>query len=114
MIWRIIQDYFVVFSVGLIFGVIITRYYYERASNHSLGRIIEGVMISESVDELFSHSKELESLVSKIRSESDNLIDQIKRIRDIEKTRSPLESSDLELNDTDSIYNDMVSDIDKE
>ena len=114
MIWRILEDYFVIFSIGLVFGVIIARYYYERATNQSLGRIIEGVMISETVDELFRQSKELESLITKMRSESDSLLDQIKRIRDIERSRDASGASDVIINDADSVDNNAVNDFDKE
>jgi hypothetical protein len=94
MIWRILEDYFVVFSVGLILGLLIARYYYERVSNHSLGRIIEGVVISESVEDLQGYSRELESLLLKMRSEADNLLDQVKRFRDIERMLGDSESLD--------------------
>ena len=113
MILRILEDYFVIFSVGLILGLLIARYYYERVSNHSLGRIIEGVVISESVEDLQGYSNELESLLTKMRTESVNLLDQVKRFRDIERKLGDSESQDFEINDI-SVNNDSEETIDNE
>jgi hypothetical protein len=86
MLWQIFEDYFVIFSIGLIIWVLIARYYYERVSNQSLGRILEGVIISDNIAGLQEYTMQLESLLMNMRVECDDLIDQVKRFRDIEGT----------------------------
>jgi len=104
MLEGVLENYIVVFSIGIIIGVLIARYYYERTTNYSLGKIIEGVMISESVQDLHEYGKELDSLLIKMRSESDNLLDQIKRCRDIEKMI--IESEKQKIADENNIVDD--------
>jgi len=71
-------------SIGMILGFFVTRYYYEKNRNHSLGKTIEGIMISRSVEEISSLSKDLNSLLEKIQFESYELVEQISHARDFE------------------------------
>lgn len=84
MIWEILENYLVTLIIGAIIGAIAIRYYYENSKNYALGKTIEGAMISSSVDELKDYCSELDLLLSKMRSESDTLLEQIKRCKDIE------------------------------
>ena len=70
--------------IGMILGFFITRYYYEKNKNNIIGKTIEGIMISKSVEEISSLSKDLNSLVEKIQIESYELLEQISHARDIE------------------------------
>ena len=70
--------------IGMILGFFITRYYYEKSKNNTIGKTIEGIMISKSVEEISSLSKDLNSLVEKIQIESYELLEQISHARDIE------------------------------
>ena len=79
-----IQNFFFDVSIGMILGFFVTRYYYEKNRNHSLGKTIEGIMISRSVEEISSLSKDLNSLLEKIQLESYELVEQISHARDIE------------------------------
>jgi hypothetical protein len=102
MLSRLIEDAFVVFSIGFFLGAIVIRYYYERVDNRSLGRIIDGAMISDSVEKLYGQSREMESLLGKMRSEADSLVDFIKRCRDIEKRKNDSELYEERIEDETS------------
>ena len=95
MLWSIIEDYFVIFSIGFIVGAITTRYYYERIAKHSLGKAIEGAVISNNVERLHGKSKDLENLLRQMMDESESLTGQIKRIRDIEKRKNDSDTIDF-------------------
>jgi hypothetical protein len=84
MIWDILDNYLLTLIVGVIIGVVANRYFYKKTTNHSIGQTIEGALISGSVGELFEHAKDLELLLDKMRKESDNLLEEIKRCVDIE------------------------------
>jgi len=79
-----IQNIFFDVLFGMILGFFITRYYYEKNKNHTLGKTIEGIMISRSVEEIHSLSKDLNSLIEKMQIESYELLEQILHARDIE------------------------------
>ena len=74
----------IIFVIGIVIGITITRYYYEKTKNYSIGKTIQGVMISDSVDQLIELHSELSTLLSKLNDESMNLNEQIKRSGDIE------------------------------
>ena len=70
--------------IGMILGFFITRYYNKKNTNNTLGKTIEGIMISGNMEEILSLSKDLNSVIEKIQIESDELLEQILHARDIE------------------------------
>ena len=74
----------IIFFIGIVIGITITRYYYEKTKNYSIGKTIQGAMISDSVNHLIELHNELSSSLSKIQEESMNLNEQIMRSGDIE------------------------------
>ena len=118
-----IQDFFFDVSIGMILGFFITRYYYEKNRNHSLGKTIEGIMISRSVEEISSLSKDLNSLLEKIQLESYELVEQISHARDIETipydNKIIKDSGNMDITFDDDLLNeeeniDSKEDIEKE
>jgi len=87
MIWDILENYLVILIIGIVIGIIFTRYYYERTKNYSIGKIFEAVMISNNVNDLRNYCNELDILLSKMRIESDTLMESINRCGDIERIR---------------------------
>ena len=71
--------------MGFLVGIEVTRYYNEKVNKYSLGKIIQGVLISKSVSELNEYNNQIEGLVQKMKSSSDILSKQLKRGEDIEK-----------------------------
>lgn len=84
MAFESFQNFFLYVFVGTVLGFILTRYYYEKSKNYALGKTIEGIMISRNVEEILNLSQDLASVIEKIRYESDSLLEQIKKARDIE------------------------------
>ena len=84
MLLDTVESYIVSTVIGLLFGIIIARYYYEKTRNFAVGKAIEGALISGNIDALINYCKDLESLLSKMNSETNTLLDQIKRCGDIE------------------------------
>ena len=84
MIWDILKNYLVVLLFGVAIGFLISRRLSEDTNHYSLGKTIEGSVISRRVSYLSAYCKELDSLISNIRNETDALLDQINRFRDIE------------------------------
>jgi hypothetical protein len=84
MIWDILKNYFVVLLFGVAVGFLISRRLSEETNHYSLGKTIEGSVISRRVSYLSAYCNELDSLLSNIRIETDALLDQIHRFRDIE------------------------------
>ena len=108
MIWDIFENYLVTLIIGAIVGGLFTRYYYEKSKNYALGKTIEGVMISGSIEDLRDYCNELDLLLTKMRSESDNLLEQIKRCMDIENMVPKVNESEttLELEPTPKDFED--------
>lgn len=94
MLWSAIEDYFIIIFIGFIIGVIVTRYYYERVLNRSLGRTIEGAVISNNVDRLRRKNRDLETILRQMMEECDSLTERIMRIRDIENEQNGSEIID--------------------
>lgn len=69
---------------GVAVGFLISRRLSEETNHYSLGKTIEGSVISRRVSYLSAYCNELDSLLSNIRIETDALLDQIHRFRDIE------------------------------
>ncbi len=84
MVWVIFENYLVTLVIGVIMGVVATRYFYEKTKNYSIGKTIEGALISGSIGDLIEYTRDLELLLDKMRNESETLLDQIKRCGDIE------------------------------
>jgi hypothetical protein len=83
-----LQNVFLYIFIGVVLGYFLTKYYYEKTRNFALGKTIEGIMISKNIEEILSLSKDLNTIIEKLRLESDGLLDQIQKSRDIE-TYSP-------------------------
>jgi hypothetical protein len=79
-----LQNIFLYIFFGVVLGYFLTRYYYEKTRNFALGKTIEGIMISKNIDVLINLSKDLNTIIEKLRLESDGLIEQIQKSRDIE------------------------------
>ena len=84
MAFGVPEEYLVSTAIGVLIGVFAAKYFYENTRNYSIGKAIEGAMISDNIEVLFDYSKDLERLLSKMNAESDSLLDQIKRCGDIE------------------------------
>lgn len=84
MIWDILKNYLVVLLFGVAIGFFISRRLSEETNHYSLGKTIEGSVISRRVNYLSAYCSELDSLLSNIRNETDALLDQMNRFRDIE------------------------------
>ena len=71
--------------IGTILGFIITRNYYKKMNNYGLGKRIESIMLSKSVEEIASLINDLVDIVNNLQIKSNDILDQIKYIQDIEK-----------------------------
>ena len=49
----------IIFFIGITIGIASTRYYYEKTNNYSIGKTIQGAMISDNVDLLIDLNNEL-------------------------------------------------------
>jgi len=85
VIWENLTYYTIVFVIGFFVGIEVSRHYNEKTRKYSLGKIIQGVMISKSVNELQEYSSQLDLLLHKIIVSSDNLATQLRRGEDIEE-----------------------------
>ena len=110
MLWQIAKEYLSVFSIGILIGFLITRYYYEEVSKHSLGKIIESALITDEVVELYKQTKELDTLLDKIRFSSDSLFDKVRRSRDIENRLDDVQNLNLD----DFLYQDNIENENKD
>jgi hypothetical protein len=98
--------------IGMILGFFISRYFYEKNKNHALGKTIEGIMISRSVEEILSLSKDLNSVIEKMQIESYELLEQILHARDIESI--PFDDDKLNNSGTmDTTFNDDLLNVEK-
>ena len=85
MLWDYFAYFGLFFITGFLVGIEVTRYYNEKVNRYSLGKIIQGVLISKSVSELSEYNNQIDVLVQKMKSSSDILSKQLKRGEDIEK-----------------------------
>ena len=84
MQFEVLQNLFLNIFIGIVLGFILTRYYYEKTRNFALGKTIEGILISRNIEELIYLSEDLNGIIEKLRLESDGLLEQIKKSRNIE------------------------------
>lgn len=98
--------------IGIILGFFITRYYYEKNKNHVLGKTLEGIMISRSVEEILSLSKDLNIIIEKMQIESYELLEQILHARDIETI--PYDNNKINNSgNMDTTFNDDLLNVEK-
>lgn len=109
---EVIETHIVMMIIGVILGVFVTRFYYERTvQNVALGRIIEFSMITKSIQDLGQHATTLNEIIQGMIRCSEELDEQLRFSHDIEKSyqnnfnTSETEEEDLEDSHIEAIDN---------
>ena len=92
MVTEAFETYVIVSMLGFIVGVVVSRYFYKhRIQQKNIGQAIDFAVIEKQVTQLKSMTTTVNSLVDEIKACSDDILERIELIKDVEESLVPRE-----------------------